>query len=349
MKIAKCGPVIVVLVAVTASIAHADENSATPGAVRSAIEKSLPLLEKAARGSMEERSQCFTCHSQGLPIIALTAARSRGFKIDDEHLKTQLEFTAEFLARNKTKYLEGKGQGGQVDTAGYALFALDSGGWKPDETTAAVTEYFLLYQNGNDHWRSGARRPPTEQSPFTASYLALRGLKAFGTSEQRQRIDRRFEQLREWLVQTSPQDTEDRVFRLRALPVVGASTEETRSAAQDLLQMQRSDGGWAQLATMESDPYATGSALVALHQAGGLPATDAAYRRGANYLVSTQQADGSWHVVTRSRPFQTYYETGYPHGADQFISTAAAGWATTALVLTLPPGVVETPPSRPTE
>jgi hypothetical protein len=43
--------------------------------------------------------------------------------------------------------------------------------------------------------------------------------------------------------------------------------------------------------------------------------------------------DGSWLVRSRSRPFQTYFETGFPHGKDQWISSAATGWATTALAL----------------
>jgi hypothetical protein len=95
---------------------------------------------------------------------------------------------------------------------------------------------------------------------------------------------------------------------------------------------------------MESDAYATGTALVALHQAGGLRTAEPAYRRGVRYLVSTQLDDGSWHVKTRSKPFQTYYESGYPHGPDQFISIAAAGWSTTALALALPAGDVREKP-----
>ena len=61
--------------------------------------------------------------------------------------------------------------------------------------------------------------------------------------------------------------------------------------------------------------------------------------------MSTQQSDGSWHVKSRSDPFQTYFESGYPHGKDQFISIAAAGWATTALALALPKPLVENPPA----
>ena len=303
--------------------------------IRTAVAKSLPLLEKAAKGSMEKRSQCFTCHNQGLPVMALTTARGRGFAVDEENLRQQIQFTADFLERNRTNYLAGRGQGGQTDTAGYALWTLANGGWKPDATTAAVAEFLLLFQKDLAHWKPQSRRPPSEQSLFTSSHVALRGLKTFGTPEQRERIERRFEQVRQWLVTTPAQDTEDRVSRLRALQVAGAAPEEVRRAARELLQTQRADGGWAQLAEMESDAYATGTALVALHQAGGLATADPAYRQGLKFLLARQLDDGSWHVRTRSTPIQTYYESGYPHGADQFISIASASWATTALALAL--------------
>lgn len=305
-------------------------------AIKAAVAKSLPLLNAGARGSMEERERCFTCHNQGLPIMALTTAQARGFTIDAEELRKQVKFTADFLAKNEKNYLAGKGQGGQTDTAGFALWALANGGWKPDATTAAVTEFLLLWQKNLEYWQPQSRRPPTEQSLFTSTHVALRGLKTFGTPEQRERIDRRIGQVRAWLLKTPAQDNEDRVSRLRALHAAGAPEEDIRKAAQDLLKTQRADGGWAQLADMESDAYATGTALAALHQAGGLATMDEAYRKGLRHLLATQLDDGSWHVKTRSKPIQAYYESGYPHGKDQFISISAAGWATTALALALP-------------
>jgi len=317
--------------------ARAADLAPTPEALRAAVEKSLPLLTTGARGSMEKRERCFTCHNQGLPILALTTAQSRGFKIDADELKKQLRFTADFLDKNRTNYLAGKGQGGQADTAGYALWALENGGWKPDTTTAAVTEYLLRWQKELEHWRPQSRRPPTEQSLFTSTHVALRGLKTFGTAEQRERIDRRFEQVRAWLLKTPAQDTEDRVFRLRALRVAGASDAELWKAAQELLDTQRPDGGWEQLAGMATDAYATSTALVALHQAGGVDTADEAYRKGLRYLLAQQLEDGSWRVTSRSKPIQAYFESGYPHGTNQFISISAAGWATTALALALPP------------
>lgn len=304
--------------------------------IHAAINKSLPLLTVSARGSMEKRERCFTCHNQGLPIMALTAAQSRGFAIDTNELRKQLEFTAQFLAKNQTNYLVGKGQGGQTDTAGYALWALSNGAWKPDATTAAVAEYLLRWQTNLPHWKPQSRRPPSEQSLFTSTHAALLGLKNFSTPAQQTRLANRLAEVRPWLLKTPAQDHEDRVFRLRALHLADAPKTELEKATQELLQTQRPDGGWSQLPDLAPDAYATGTALVALHQAGGLATTHEAYRRGLRFLLAQQLPDGSWHVPTRSKPIQTYYESGYPHGKDQFISLTAAGWSTTALALALP-------------
>ena len=63
---------------------------------------------------------------------------------------------------------------------------------------------------------------------------------------------------------------EDFVTTLRE---AGAPGKELQAAAQELLQTQRDDGGWGQLDKLDSDAYATGSALVVLRQAGGLALT----------------------------------------------------------------------------
>ena len=320
------------LVSVTAA-----ETALTPAVLRAAIEKSLPLLTVGARGSMEKRERCFTCHNQGLPILALATAQSRGFKIDAAELAKQVKFTADFLDKNRTNYLAGKGQGGQADTAGYALWALENGGWKPDPTTAAVTEFLLHWQRDLVHWRPQSRRPPTEQSLFTSTYVALRGLRTYGTAEQHGRIAQRTEQVRAWLAKTPALDNEDRVFRLRALHVADAPQAERSQAAKELLAAQQPDGGWQQLSDMSTDAYATATALVALHEAGDLATTEAHYQKGLRYLLDKQLPDGSWLVTSRSKPIQSHYESGYPHGTNQFISISAAGWATTALTLALPP------------
>lgn len=320
------GPILsLTLLHFLAGIGQADD------AVREAMERAIPLLERASAGSADQRD-CFTCHSQGVPILALSEARLSGFVIDEANFERQVEHTHAHLARNQEKYAAGEGTGGNADTAGYALWALSAGERERDEATTAVAEYLLTWQSTDPHWSCTSDRPPTESSDFTTTYVSLRGLLAYGTDDQATRVADRIQAVKEWLIAAPTEDNEDRVFRLRALDLVEADADVISAAASDLLDRQRDDGGWSQLDDHESDPYATATALVALHQTGWLQATDEACLRGTAYLLGTQQEDGSWHVVSRSDPFQTYYETGFPHGSDQFISTSATAWAVLALL-----------------
>jgi N-acyl-D-amino-acid deacylase len=41
-------------------------------------------------------------------------------------------------------------------------------------------------------------------------------------------------------------------------------------------------------------------------------------------------------VISRAVKFQPYFESGFPHGHDQWISSAGTAWAAMALALTHP-------------
>ncbi len=306
----------------------------TPANVKASVDRSLPLLMKAAEGHIGKQT-CFACHNQALPMLAFHAARGRGLAIKDSDIKEQTDFVYAFLKTNKAKFVKGEGTGGQVDTAGYAMLTLELGGQKPDDVTEAVAGYLLKYQPNNDYWRTVSNRPPSEASNFTTTYLALRGLRVWGSKDQKDPIAKRVKATHGWLLKTLPKDTEDRVFRILAMKEASVEDNVIRVAAKSLLDSQRDDGGWSQLDGGLSDSYATGSALVALNRVGGLNAKDPDYLRGLGFLLRTQKADGSWMIKSRSKPFQPYYESGFPHGKDQFISAAASSWATAALATAL--------------
>jgi squalene cyclase len=313
----------------------AEPEAITPQRVRAAVELALAPLQKSLAVYAEKRD-CFSCHHQAVSLVALEITRSRGLAIDEEAFHGAIALTLADLEGALDTYRKGRGQPGGVTRAAYALWTLEAGKYPTDEVTAAVAGYLLKADLDRGHWTTSSRRPPIEASSFTSTALALRGLRYFGTRSQVGMADDRARQARSWLATSRPGDTEDRVFRLWGLKYADATPAEVAAAAKDLLATQREDGGWAQTDELASDAYATGSALVVLHQAGRLASDDPAYRRGVAFLLRTQKPDGTWFVASRSHPFQPYFESGFPYGKDQFIAVAGSGWAAAAMALALP-------------
>ncbi len=303
--------------------------------IRDAVARSIPLLEAGSKGSADQR-QCFTCHSQALPVFVLTEAKSHGFTIDEANLQRQLQHTYDHLHRGHESYQKAKGQGGGVLTAGYALWALEAGKWKSDPTITAVTHYLVEEKVERGHWQHRGTRPPSSGSDFTTSYVALRGLTYYGNPDQSSKIADRKAVVAAWLSKQIPKDTEDSVFRLKSMRYVDIDSSVSESATTDLLQLQRDDGGWSQNAELDSDAYATATVVETLLGEGKLDIEHPSIRKGIDYLLRTQLNEGTWKVTTRAKPFQEYFESGFPHGKDQFISISATAWSALALLAALP-------------
>jgi squalene cyclase len=165
----------------------------------------------------------------------------------------------------------------------------------------------------------------------------MRALQLYAPKVHKAAYDQSIQLAAGWMAKAQAKNNDDRGWRLIGLAWAGKDKDATQKAMRELLAKQRSDGGWSDLDSMESGAYATGKALVAL-QTAGLPVTDAAYERGVQFLLKAQQEDGSWYVKTRALAFQPYFDSGFPHGYDQWISAAGTSWATIALSLASPPG-----------
>jgi ankyrin repeat protein len=298
---------------------------------RVAIDRSLLLLQRSDVAFMK-RSGCVSCHNNNLTAMTVAAARRQGVVIDEGIARAQRSAIAEYIEGNRERYLQGIPIAGAADTAAYILLGLAAEACPPDPATDAIARYLKSRQRADGSWRNFGGRPPIESSDIQNTATAMRAIQAYMPKAQRAEYDKAVQLAAEWLAKARPMTTEDRTFQLLGLKWAGGKQEIARKLALDLLHAQRSDGGWAQSAALTSDPYATGQALVALKEAGVVTVTDTAYKRGALFLMNSQCEDGSWYVRSRSIPFQPYFESGFPYGADQFISDAATNWATMALV-----------------
>jgi hypothetical protein len=163
----------------------------------------------------------------------------------------------------------------------------------PPNLTLAVYAYRLMRWQRDGHWVTSDFRPPHSSSYFMATATAIRAMNFYMPEELRGLRDDAIRKAREWLFENRPASTEDASFRLMGLAWANASRNEIDAARRDLTAMQKSNGGWPQLPGYESDAYSTGEALFAIHEAGATP-EDAAWTRGARFLISTQAQDGTW-------------------------------------------------------
>ena len=133
---------ILIILACSSAFPADDPDSPKPEAVHAAVEKALPLILKST-GEYPKSRDCFSCHHQAVPVLALATAKGRGFAVPPEAIGGPVEHTEADLRGALEGYRKGVGQGGGVTRAGYALLTLEVGGKKPDEVTDAVAEYLL--------------------------------------------------------------------------------------------------------------------------------------------------------------------------------------------------------------
>ena len=304
------------------------------GSSREAIARVLPLLQKSDSNFLQ-KSGCVSCHNNTFTAMTIAAVRKTGLSVDEKLAGNQVKKIAAYIDSWRERALQGVGIPGDSDTVGYILLGLAAGNHQSDEATDAMARFVKGQQYPDGGWRIFAHRPPIESSDIEVTAVSMRSLQLYGPKAHRAEYQAAAKRAAGWLAKARPQTTEDRVFHLLGLRWAGLNSRHAiiGRGVRGLLATQRPDGGWAQLPSLASDAYATGQALVALREAGGLRATDPAFKRGIAFLLSTQLEDGSWYVRSRAIPFQPFFESGFPHGHDQWISMAASNWATMALAL----------------
>jgi hypothetical protein len=263
----------------------------------------------------------------------LHMARDRGVTLDDAVLKAVEEKT--WTAGGSAKdVLLATDLTDPTPNDSLLLMAQEAAGRFNDRATQIRALRLEMWQRDDGHWITSDFRPPHSSSLFTATATAIRALRVHRNWTP---SDPRMMLAQTWLMRHKPISTEDAAFRLMGVVWSGASSRDIDLARADLLAMQRSDGGWAQLPRYASDAYSTGEAVFALHESGEES------RNGIAFLVSNQAPDGTWHTKSRmTSPAQVsppYFHTGFPYEHDEFLSYAGSCWATMALLSTLPSNV----------
>jgi ankyrin repeat protein len=317
-----------------------------PSSLIAATEKALAALQTTAAQSRlsfrrhVSKQDCASCHQQYLPMAAVGHARNRSVHFDQDAAREQIDSlakpTSPFAEHEYT--VQTLFHPDPAHTFGYHLFGLVAEGVAPSTTTDGIIHHLVTIQASDGRWFHQVPRPPMAASDVSATALAIQAIQHYGWPGRKAEFAACVERGRRWLWGVKAETNEEAVFQLLGLHWAGEPAEKLADLAKALRQLQRKDGGWAQLPTLDSDAYATGEVLYTLAQTVKLPTTDPVWQRGLRFLLERQEDDGTWHVVRRTFPFQPTMDSGFPHHRDSWLSAAATSWAVLALTRVLPAG-----------
>lgn len=299
--------------------------------LKAALAKSIGLLQSVSANFMNTGG-CVSCHAQNLTGMAVHAARLNRVKLDEAARAGQVTPVGLSWSAFEQPLLQRMDSPGGTDDMEYSLFQMAADGVVADRTIDAMIHNLAGRQYGEGNWHNTpfGNRAPMEDTDFARTAMAIRCLRVYGPPSRKTEFNGRVEHAAAWLQAANPLSTEDRNMQLLGLLWAGKDVGRLKDYLSNLTDLQRSDGGWSQTPYLASDAYATGQVLFTLHELG-VPATDIAYRRGIEYLLRTQLDDGSWHVISRAVKFQPYFQSGFPHDQDQWISAAGTAWAAIGL------------------
>ncbi|MBX3744119.1 MAG: ankyrin repeat domain-containing protein [Verrucomicrobiae bacterium] len=332
----------------------AERTAAAPLSPAAAIQRALPALVRTAEESVStfrrhaSRQVCVSCHQQQLPLAAISLAASHQFTTDTTVERHQLDLLTQFISSTPITLADPRFTALEMNlestfhpepaiSDGYTSLHFQLARQPATEDTDALVHHLAAIQNPDGRWSWNLPRPPIQASDITATAQALHTIRSYPIPAQRKELEARVNLARSWLMKAEPETNEERVHQLLGLAWAGEKPGALRRIAEELIRQQRADGGWGQLAGLDSDAYGTGQSLYALMDGARVPADHPAVLRGIDFLVRTQLSDGTWHVRSRAHPFQPPMDSGFPHGRDGWISAAGTSWAVMALAISLDP------------
>ena len=302
---------------------------------RTSLSRAVALLLPPAPLVFEKRG-CVTCHNQALPGQLAAAARAKGIAVNEELARKNMQQMLAFFKTAGEAAMQGDRTAGDFVTIGYVMSAFAAEQYPLDNITAASTHLVAGQQMPDGSWLgNGVSRPPMEDSIVSQTALAVRAMTLYPIPGRKNETGEKLRRAQRWLLAAVPGTAEERNMRLMGLVWTKAPQSGINAAIRQITTRQRADGGWAQRDEYQSDAYATGESLYALHQAG-VAATAGLYRKGVAFLLENQYRNGAWFVKSRAYPTQIYFDSGYPFGHNQWISAAGASWASLAIAETLP-------------
>lgn len=272
---------------------------------------------------------CYSCHNNGDAMRALIAASTRGHTVGNA-----IDDSLAWLATPE-RWESNARRGGSEELPlariqfASALSAMVSAGRAQPDALDRAAALLVVHQQDDGSWRLSESQTlggPTFYGTSLATAMARRTL---GRTKGRT-SEVALAKANAWLRSANPATVLDASSLLIGLDRDrdAAAVAQRLKCREILKRGQGPDGGWGPYVTSQSEPFDTALAVLALvtDPAVGSPPQSAIeltqmVSRGRDYLVRSQNPDGSWPETTRPPNGESYA---------QRISTTA--WALLALL-----------------
>jgi hypothetical protein len=311
-----------------------------------AVDRAIKYLQTESAAWLKTR-KCAACHHVPLALWALSEVERQGYVID----KTFVADTVESLLGSKDKLMssrifpnpadppdlrpQSRGLNMGLPMLAVAARSLPSLSEGQRQSLKLIAREIVKKQQPDGSWEffTNLRRPPINESQTTDAAWIILALQAETGSVEPQSQRAALSKAIAWLDAAKPSDLhQDKVLKVLLGIRFGKPGKALQTTIDELLALQRADGGWSQtVPELKSDAFATGQTVYVLSLAG-FTAERPEIKRGIDFLVTTQKPDGSWPMISRSTP------DGSPGSAKLLtpITCAASSWATLGLARLVP-------------
>jgi hypothetical protein len=313
-----------------------------PQKVQQTIERAIGYLQTESATWLSQRT-CAACHHAGMPLWALSEADRQGYAVDRKFLTGTIEGTL----GSPEKLIASRLVAGPKDppdtrpmargvnmglpflaVAARSMPSLEEG---QKQSLRRIADEIVRKQQADGSWEFFLSRPPMNESQATDVAWIIMALQG-ETGPDAEAHGATLEKGMAWLAGAEPGNQQAKVLKLLVALRAGKPRDTLQPAVDELLALQRPDGGWGQTAELPSDAFATGQALYTLSLAG-YTTERPEMKRAVDLLVATQKPDGSWLMASRASP------DGKPGGHAKLltpITCGAASWATMGLARLTP-------------
>jgi squalene-hopene/tetraprenyl-beta-curcumene cyclase len=316
----------------------AEEPSAHPGAgslgpntpdeplrARYSPEAAARFLDAVALDWQRE-NKCFACHADYAYLLARPAVAW------DVPAHRQIRSAAERTAKQDGLQAEEPGRSSESVLLAAALAINDAQTTRtlhPLTRRALDRMWTLQRDDGTWPWPTQCKWPPSEIDQFYGVAVAALAVgMAPGGYRHTPQAKQGLEKIHRFLGRSPPATTYQRAMLLWVSRYVGGVLSEAgkKAAVEELLSLQRPDGGWALASlgnwqradgkpqdTQTSDGYGTGFVIYVLRMAD-LPAQHPQIQKGIDWLKTHQRASGRWYTRSPhkdSKHFITHEGTAF--------------------------------------